>query len=118
MNELIQQIFSGFTVNGVEIPVSFMYYEGHGEPYVTYMQFDVDKSYSGDDEMLGYVDYYDFDVYSKGNYLPIIEAIKAIMFANGFVWQLSRTSHDMYEADTGYFHKTICFAIPRQTGGN
>ena len=118
MNELIEQIFSGFTVNGVEIPVSFMVYEGHGEPYVTYMQFDADKSYSGDDELQGYVDYYDFDVYSKGNYLPIIEAIKAIMYANGFVWQLSRTSADFYEADTGYFHKTICFAIPRQTGGN
>ena len=118
MNETIEQLFDGFTVGGVQIPVSFLFYEGHGEPYVTYMQTDADTSYSGDDEMLGYVDYYDFDVYSKGNYLPIIEAIKAIMIADGFVWQPTRTSGDMYETDTGYFHKTICFARLRQLGGN
>lgn len=114
MNELIERLFAGFTVNGVAVPVSFLFYEGHGEPYVTYMQTDADRSYSGDDSLLGYVDYYDFDVYSKGNYLPIIEAIKDIMFANGFVWQPSRTSGDFYEPDTGYFHKTICFAVPVQ----
>lgn len=114
MNELIQQLFSGFTVNGKEIPVSFLYYEGHGEPYVVYMQTNADASFSGDDSLLGYVDYYDFDVYSKGNYLPIIEAIKNILLANGFVWQPSRTSGDFYESDTGYFHKTLSFAIPRE----
>ena len=76
MNETIEQLFNGFEVGGVEIPVSFLFYEGHGEPYVTYMQTDADASYSGDDSLLGYVDFYDFDIYSKGNYLPIIEAIK------------------------------------------
>lgn len=118
MNETIEQLFNGFEVGGVEIPVSFLFYEGHGEPYVTYMQTDADASYSGDDSLLGYVDFYDFDIYSKGNYLPIIEAIKDIMISNGFVWQPSRTSGDMYETDTGYFHKTLCFARPRQLGGN
>ena len=76
MNELIQSIFKDFTVDGVEIPVSFMYYEGHGEPYIVYMEQDADSSYSGDDELLGYVTYYDFDVYSQGNYLKVIEALK------------------------------------------
>ena len=71
MNELIEAIFANFTVNGVRIPVTFLYYNGHGEPYVTYMEQDMDNSYSGDDELLGYVDFYDFDVYSKGNYLEI-----------------------------------------------
>ena len=55
-----------------------------------------------------------FDVYSKGNYTKIIEGIKQLMKANGFMWQPSRTSPDMYETETGYFHKTLCFAIYRE----
>lgn len=114
MNELIEWIFSGFTVDDVEIPVAFMYYQGHGEPYVTYMQQDADKSLSADDELVGYVDYYDFDVYSTGNFLKIIESIKAILKANNFVWQPSRSSQDFYEVDTGYFHKTLNFAYLKE----
>ena len=51
--------------------------------------------------------------YKKGNYFNIVEAVKGIMKDNGFIWQPSRTSEDMYEDDTGYFHKTLCFAIER-----
>lgn len=114
MNELIETIFQGFAVNGVEIPVIFLFYQGHGEPYIVYMQYDADGSYSGDDGLLGYVDYYDFDVYSKGNYTAIIEAVKTLLESNGFVWQPSRTSQDFFETDTGYYHKTLSFAVPRQ----
>lgn len=114
MNELIETIFRDFEVDGVSIPVKFMFYQGHGEPYVVYMQEDADNSLSGDDELIGYVDYYDFDVYSKGNYFPIIERVKQILKENGFVWQPSRSSSDMYETDTGYYHKTLNFAILRE----
>lgn len=113
MNELIETLFKDFTVDGVKIPVSFLFYEGHGEPYITYMQTDADSSYSGDDELLGYADYYDFDIYSKGDYTNIVKSVKALLKANEFVWQPSRSSADMYETDTGYYHKTLCFAILR-----
>ena len=113
MNELIETLFKDYTVDGVKIPVSFLFYEGHGEPYITYMQTDADSSYSGDDELLGYADYYDFDVYSKGDYTNIVKSVKALLKANDFVWQPSRSSADMYETDTGYYHKTLCFAILR-----
>ena len=114
MNELIESIFANFTVDGVAVPVSFMFYEGHGEPYVVYMQQDADGSLSGDDELIGYVDYYDFYVYAKGNYTKIIESLKAILKANNFVWQPSRTSQDFYEVDTGYYHKTLNFAYLKE----
>lgn len=111
MNALIETIFTGFTVDEKEIPVKFLRYKGHGEPFVTYMQTYADNSYSGDDELLGYVEFWDFDVYSKGNYFKIIEQIKQKLEANGFVWQPSRDSTDMYEDETGYYHKTLCFAV-------
>lgn len=114
MNELIKSIFTNFAVDGVSIPVKFLFYQGHGEPYVTYSEVDVDGSFSGDDDILGYVIYYDFDIYSKGNYNKIIESIKSILKANGFVWQPSKSSADLYDVDTGYYHKTLCFAIPKE----
>ena len=114
MNELIESILANFTVDGVEIPVAYMFYEGHGEPFVVYMQQDADNTLSGDDDLIGYVDYYDFDVYAKGNYLKTVKELKRILKENGFVWQPSRSSADMYETDTRYYHKTLNFAIYKE----
>lgn len=114
MNELIETIFSNFVVDGITIPVSFLVYEGHDDAYVTYREQDADRSISGDDELIGYVEFYDFDVYTKGNYIRIIESIKNILKQNDFVFQPSRTSEDMYEEETGYYHKTLNFAIYKE----
>ena len=114
MRKLITEIFKNFMVNGKKIPVSFLRYDGHETSYVTWMQYDMDNSFSADDELMGYVEYYDFDVYSKGNYMSIIEEIKKLLKAHDFVFQPSRCSPDMYEDDTGYYHKTLCFAIPKE----
>lgn len=114
MNELIETLFTGFKVDGIEIPVTLLHYEGHGEPYVVYSQYDKDNSYSSDDDLAGYVIYYDFEVYSKGNIITIIEAVKKILKEAGFTWQPRRDSPDFYEPDTEYYHKTIVFAYPLQ----
>lgn len=111
MNELIETIFKDFTVKGKKIPVVYMFYQGHGEPYIVYMNVDNDNSLSADDELLNYIQYYDFDVYSKENFFPIIRELKYILKKNGFVWQVSKSSQDMYEVETGYYHKTLQFAI-------
>lgn len=113
MNSLIEKIFADFKVDNKSIPVSFLKYDGKKETYIIYQNINIDGSLSGDDEIIGYIDYYDFDIYSKGNYFKIVEEVKKIMKANGFMWQLSNSSGDMYEDDTGYYHKTLCFAIER-----
>ena len=114
MNELIETVFKDFTVDHKKIPVNFLYYQGHGEPYITYMQTDSDTVFSGDNDLLNYVDYYDFDIYSKGNYMNIVESVKQKLIPYGFMWQPSRSSADMYETETGYYHKTLSFAIIRE----
>lgn len=114
MNNLIKNAFSNFTVDGVSIPVKLMYYHGHGEPYITYQLLDADNSYSGDDDLLGYAAYYDFDIYSKGDFTNIIKSVKQVLKSVGFIYQPSRSSGDMYETDTGYYHRTLCFAILKE----
>ena len=115
MNELIENIFADFKVSGKKIPVAFLHYDGNSTTYVTYQAIDMSDSFSADDELLNYVDYYDFDVYSKGNYFEIIKELKKILKNNGFVWQPSKSSGDMYEDDTGYYHRTLNFAIERES---
>ena len=113
INELIEQAFANFAVDGVSIPVAFLRYDGKSTTYVTYQQTHSDDSLGADDDIVAYVDFYDFDIYSKSNYTSIVEAIKSILKDNGFTWQPSRSSGDLYEPDTGYYHKTLSFAIER-----
>ena len=114
MNELIESIFANFTVDGEEIPVAYMYYMGHGEPYVVYMRVYADNVLRGDDDLIGYADYYDFDVYAKGNFDKIVEQIKTKLKEYGFVWRPDRSSKDMYEVDTKYYHKTLNFSYLKE----
>ena len=115
VNAIIQSIFNGSITVGSEIvPVVYMDYEGHGESYVVYRQYDKDNSYSTEDNIAGYVTFYDFDVYSMGDYLAIIREIKKKLRENFWTWVPSRDSQDMYDPDTKYFHKTVSFALPVQ----
>lgn len=113
MNSLIEEIFADFKVDKKSIPVSFLKYDGKEETYITYQNIDMSGTLAGDDEILGYIDYYDFDIYSKGNYFKVVREVKKILKDNGFMWQPSMSSSDMFEDDTGYYHKTLCFAIER-----
>lgn len=113
MNDLIEKIFTDFKVNNEIIPVSFMKYNGTAETYITYQSIDTTNTLSCDNEIIAYIDYYDFDIYSKNDYFEIVREVKKILKANGFMWQPSMSSSDMFEDDTGYHHKTLCFAIER-----
>lgn len=113
MNSLIEKIFADFKVDNKKIPVSFINYTGKETTYITYQSINNNGTLAGDDEILGYVDYYDFDIYTKGNYFKIVRELKRILKDNGFMWQPSMSSEDDFEEDTGYYHKTLCFAIER-----
>lgn len=107
-NAEIETILNG--VNGLKVPVAYMFYDGDAETYVTYMQMDKDGALFGDDNIIGCVIYYDFDIYSKGNYLNVANKIIQLMAAAGWTYQPSRDSPDFYDRDTKYYHKTICLA--------
>ena len=48
-----------------------------------------------------------FDIYTKGNYLNILKAVKKKLKDNEWSW--ISDSADMYETDTKYYHKTATF---------
>lgn len=109
LNAEIERVLNNQTT-GLGVPVAFMFYDGNAETYVTYMQLDKDNVLAGDDAILGCVQYYDFDVYSKSNYLTVVTNLINKLTAAGWTYQPSRDGPDLYERDTKYFHKTICLA--------
>lgn len=113
-NTEIQTLFNNFTVDNVSIPVNYLFYEGHNEPYIVYMQSDISSSYATEDNIAGVVAIYDFDIYSKGNYSAIADAVRSKLIGAGWTWQPTRDSQDLYDSDTGYYHKTYCYAKPIQ----
>lgn len=113
VNEDILNLFQDFKIGGESIPVAFQHYEGHGEPYVVFSRENDDGSYSADDRIQAWVTYYDFDIYSKTNYVALADAVRDKLEEAGWTWQPSRSNWDMYEADTGYYHVTLNFAHER-----
>lgn len=118
INSLIKSIFTNFQVNGVTIPVSFLRYNGKSTTYITYQSVNIENTFSSDDELDYYVENFDFDIYSKGDYFAIIDSMKQKLKENGFTWQPMLSSEDMYEDETGYYHKTLNFSYIRYEGGN
>ncbi len=109
MNDLILNIFKNFTVDGVEIPVKFLKYKGDKTTYIVFSEIDDSPALCSDNECDYSVKQFDFDIYTTGNYKNILKAVKQKLKENGFTWV--GDSPDMFENDTGYYHKTTTFEI-------
>ena len=111
MNNEIENLFKDFKVKEKPIEVSFLNHKGSEETYIVYSSIGERPDFWGDDEILSSLDTYDFDIYTKGNYLDILKEIKKKLKENNWTWV--EDSEDMYEEDTKYFHKTTTWTKER-----
>ena len=111
MNEEIKTIFSNFTVDNEQIDVAHIKYKGHNKKYVTWTLLPEEPALSYDDEIQYSTVMVDIDIYSDGNYLNIMEEIKNKMKESEWIWD--EDSEEMYEDDTGLYHRTITFKKER-----
>ena len=109
MNNKILEIFKDFEVDGVAIPVKFLKYKGDLTTYIVFSEIDDSPALCGDNKCDYSVKQFDFDIYTTGNFKNILKAVKQKLLDNWFVWV--GDSPDMYENDTGYYHKTTTFEI-------
>lgn len=103
---LIKEIFQDF-----EVPVEFIRYTGNEKTYITYSFTDDRPGVMAEDKEVLSIASIDIDIFSDGNYLDIEEKVEKIMIDNNFIRVGS--SPDMYETDTGLYHKTIEFEKER-----
>lgn len=112
MNEELKTLFGdGVTVNGEIIPIAHLRYSGKSKKFITWQTLGETPVLSANDEQLFSVGSVDIDVFSDGNYLDIVKAIKLLMKNNGWIW--TGDSPEMYEDDTELYHLTSTFEKER-----
>ena len=112
MNEEIKIILGeNISVDGASVPVAHLHYKGSEKTFVTWAILSERPVLCGDDEPLFSVTSVDIHIYSNGNYLKLITVIKKMMKENGWLWV--EDSPEMYEYDTGLYHRTITFEKER-----
>ncbi len=112
MNEELKSIFGdAITVGGRKIPTAHLKYKGKETTFVVWTITGNEPALSGNDEQLYGISTVDVDVYSKGNYLSVLNEVKQLMKINAWLW--TGDSVEMYEDDTGLYHITASFEKER-----
>lgn len=112
MNEELKQIFgNAITVNGKQIPIAHLRYRGDSKTFVTWTILSERPVLSADDVQVYSVGEVDVDIYSDGNYVDIVSTVKKLMEDNDWLW--TEDSPEMYEEDTGLYHRTSTFEKER-----
>lgn len=112
MNEELKKIFGdAIVVGGVAVPTAHIKYKGKETTYVVWTIIGNTPALSGDDEPIYGITTVDVDIYSKGNYLSVLNEVKQLMKINEWVWK--EDSVEMYEDDTELYHITATFEKER-----
>ena len=100
---------SSFIVDGEKIPVAWLKYKGKSTKYIVFSSLGERPEHFTDDDCDYSIKQFDFDIYSKSNYLNILKEVKKRLKEHGFTWV--EDSPTMYEEDTGFYHITTTFEI-------
>ena len=112
MNEEIKSMLCDKIIdNGDVIPVAHFTYKGSSKKFITWVMLEERLGLSANDEPLCSICLVDIDIFFDGNYLGILNEVKKIMKNNDWVW--TGDSPEMYETDTGLYHRTISFEKER-----
>ena len=112
MNEELKLILGeNLIVSGEQIPIAHLRYKGISKSFVTWTITGEVPALSANDEDLCSICSVDVDIFSDGNYLDIVKEIKQKMKNNDWIWV--EDSEEMYEEDTGLYHKTCSFEKER-----
>ena len=101
MNKLIIEI-----LKPLGVPVAFQKYDGKEPTYITFFIYNEQgEAWSDDSEIItGY--YVQVDVWSKSDYMALVDNVIIAMQNEGFIRSYAA---DLYESDTQTYHKAIRF---------
>lgn len=113
INPIIEKIFKNFTVDGKQIPISYMRYSGKGTAYLTYYTWHEKPNLFSDDDYHAEEISGTIDIFSKGNFKNILEAVKKKLKENNLIW--TDNGAETFEEDSGFFHVPINFSFAQNT---
>ncbi len=110
--QLVISLLETVQVNSKTVPYAYASYKGNAKTYIVWLQTDMGNSMSADDAFQDCAEYFDVTVYSNKDYVDIVDkVIQKFVAKDEITFQPSRCSEDLYDEDTGMYHKTLCFAI-------
>lgn len=99
----------------IDVPSAHLKYKGASKTYVTWTMLEENPISASDDEITDSEVNVDIDIYSDSNYLKIMKLIKNKMKENEWTW--SGDSPEMFEEETGLYHRTCSFKKGRNLNG-
>jgi len=109
INPLIEAAFENFTVDGEQIPIEYMNYNGSASTYLTYYTWSEVPELWSDNDYHTDTTWATIDIWSPNNFKNILAQVKLVLKNNGFTW--TDTGAETYETDTKYFHVSVNFYI-------
>lgn len=108
----LQSIFGDYiTVGGVNVAAAHLRYSGNNKTHIIWTVIDSTPFFPSDDEFEYAEDFVDVDIYTPGNYQPILRTVKDLMKSNE--WEWTGDSPEMYEENTKLFHISATFKKER-----
>ena len=99
------------TLKPIGVPVTFQNYAGKETTYITFFTYLEQGEEFADDEEIVTGHYIQVDVWSKGNYMEVVNEVKERMKQAGF---RRRSEYELYEKDTKIFHKVLRFVYEEE----
>lgn len=84
--------------------VGFLKYSGTATTYITFFEILQQGQAYADNTEIATSRNYQIDIFTKGSYTELAKQVIAALKAVGFK---RSTENDLYEPDTGYYHKVI-----------
>ena len=107
INPLIERAFTGFTVDGINIPIAYQLYEGNRTAFLTYYTRIERPEEFADDIPIFEGTYGTINVYSKSDFKNLLREVKRILKNNGFT--VTDAGPEDFEEDTGFYHIPVNF---------
>ncbi|TYS50088.1 hypothetical protein [Bacillus infantis] len=94
------------TLEPLGVPVDFQTYPGDATTYITFFEFNQRSAVTADDVEKRTAHSIQVDIWSLSDYSDLTSSVKMALIENGFVRSMET---EMFEEDTGYFHKVLRF---------
>ncbi len=109
INPLIESMFNGFTVDGIDIPIAYQLNEEKRDIFLTYYTRIERPEEFADDLPILEGTYGTINIYSKLDFKLLLKEVKRILKKNGFT--VTDSGPEDFEEDTGFYHIPVNFYI-------
>lgn len=94
-------------LQSIGVPVSFQKYTGSAPTYITFFCYNQQGEEWAENREIATGFYVQVDVWSESDYTSLVDNVKTAMEEAGFI---RKTAQDLYEDDTGIYHKAMRFS--------